>query len=58
MTPAPNTDSSLPFDEAQWRVFEEDDTQALTRVVALMSIIFAIGIALYAIIAAITAGGV
>jgi preprotein translocase subunit SecG len=54
----PSAGSPTPFDETEQRVFEEDDTQTLKRVVAIMSAIFTIGVVLYAWIAFFTAGGV
>jgi hypothetical protein len=46
---------ALPFSEAEWRQFRDDDLTGAKAIVGLMAGIFVVGLLLYAAIAYVTA---
>jgi hypothetical protein len=46
---------ALPFSEAEWRQFRQDDLTGAKAIVGLMAGIFVVGLLLYATIAYVTA---
>jgi len=48
--------ATLPFHEADWNEFKENDKHAAAVIVLLMTCIFLCGLALYTVVAVVVAG--